>query len=51
MVIKQIGVPEALMDEIRLTPQECRPLLLRIIRSFREGVTLPWAVGGSRSMA
>jgi hypothetical protein len=46
MVIKQMTVTAALADEIRQTPEEYRPLLLRIVRSFREGVTLPSAVEG-----
>jgi hypothetical protein len=34
---------EELISEIRQTPEEYRPLLLRIVRSFREGVMLPSA--------
>lgn len=30
-----------LHDEIEQTPEEFRPLLLRIVHSFREGVTMP----------
>ena len=32
-----------LHDEIEQTPEEFRPLLLRIVHSFREGVMLPSA--------
>jgi hypothetical protein len=32
-----------LHDEIDQIPEEFRPLLLRIVHSFREGVTLPSA--------
>jgi len=34
---------QKLHDEIDQTPEEYRPLLLRIVHSFREGVTLPTA--------
>ena len=34
---------QQLIDEIELTPEEFRPLLLRIVHSFREGVTRPTA--------
>lgn len=34
---------QKLHDEIDQTPEEYRPLLLRIVHSFREGVTLPSA--------
>jgi hypothetical protein len=34
---------EELISEINQTPEEYRPLLLRIVRSFREGVILPSA--------
>lgn len=30
---------EKLMDEIQRTPEEYLPLLLRLVQSFREGVT------------
>jgi hypothetical protein len=43
MTMKPIDVTEALVNEIQQTPEEYRPLLLRIVRSFREGVTLPSA--------
>ena len=43
MAMKPINVTEALVNEIQQTPEEYRPLLLRIVRSFREGVTLPSA--------
>jgi len=32
-----------LYQEIDQTPEEFRPLLLKIVHSFREGVTLPTA--------
>ena len=41
MTTKPINVTEALVNEIQQMPEEYRPLLLRIVRSFREGVTLP----------
>jgi hypothetical protein len=34
---------EQLQKEIEQTPEEYRGLLLRIVHSFREGVTLPTA--------
>jgi hypothetical protein len=34
---------ELLHQEIDQTPEEYRPLLLRIVHSFREGVALPTA--------
>ena len=34
---------ELLHNEIDQTPEEYRPLLLRIVHSFREGVALPSA--------
>jgi len=34
---------QELHDEIEQTPEEFRPLLLRIVHSFREGVMLPTA--------
>lgn len=34
---------ELLHKEIDQTPEEYRPLLLRIVHSFREGVALPTA--------
>ncbi len=34
---------QQLHDEIEQTPEEFRPLLLRIVLSFREGVALPSA--------
>lgn len=34
---------QQLHNEIEQTPEEYRPLLLRIVHSFREGVTLPSA--------
>jgi hypothetical protein len=34
---------EQLHQEIEQTPEEYRPLLLKIVHSFREGVTLPSA--------
>ena len=40
---KPLNVTESLVNEIQQTPEEYRPLLLRIVRSFREGVTLPSA--------
>jgi hypothetical protein len=43
MAMKPSNVTEALVNEIQQTPEEYRPLLLRIVRSFREGVTLPSA--------
>jgi hypothetical protein len=39
----QPNVTQDLFHEIEQTPEEYRPLLLRIVRSFREGVTLPSA--------
>ncbi|HAS50879.1 MAG TPA: hypothetical protein DCS21_03730 [Gammaproteobacteria bacterium] len=39
MSAKLINVTELLVDEIQQTPEEYRPLLLGIVRSFREGVT------------
>ena len=43
MSMKPMNVTEALVNEIQQTPEEYRPLLLQIVRSFREGVTLPSA--------
>ncbi len=34
---------QQLHDEIEQTPEEFRPLLFRIVHSFREGVALPSA--------
>jgi len=34
---------QQLLDEIEQTPEEFRPLLLRRVHSFREGVTRPTA--------
>ncbi len=34
---------QQLIDEIEQIPEEFRPLLLRIVHSFREGVTMPSA--------
>jgi hypothetical protein len=41
-------VTEELINEIKQTPEEYRPLLLRIVRSFREGVTPPSAEASFR---
>lgn len=38
MSAKLLSVTELLVDEIQQTPEEYRPLLLNIVRSFREGV-------------
>lgn len=43
MMTNQTNVTKDLFYEIEQTPEEFRPLLLRIVRSFREGVTLPSA--------
>ena len=43
MHAEPLDVTEALVHEIQQTPEEYRPLLLRIVRSFREGVTPPTA--------
>ncbi|MFX4228249.1 MAG: hypothetical protein ACFHHU_10310 [Porticoccaceae bacterium] len=39
---------QTLHDEIDQTPEEYRPLLLRIVHSFREGVTGSSAKGANR---
>jgi len=43
MSIQSRDVTEELVNEIKQTPEEYRPLLLRIVRSFREGVMPPSA--------
>ena len=35
----ELSVTEQLMNEISQTPERYRPLLLRLVHSFREGVT------------
>ena len=39
METRKTDCTQALHDEIDQTPEEYRPLLLRIVHSFREGVT------------
>ncbi len=49
MTTKVIDYVQQLHDEIERTPEEYRPLLLRIVHSFREGVTaLPSAENSFR---
>ncbi len=43
MAITAPDYTEQLHKEIEKTPEEYRGLLLRIVHSFREGVTLPTA--------
>lgn len=43
MATKVSDYTQLLHEEIEQTPEEFRPLLLRIVHSFREGVTLPTA--------
>jgi hypothetical protein len=44
MAISEPSVTEALHAEIEQTPERYRPLLLRLVHSFREGVEAeaPW---------
>ncbi len=42
------NVTDELINEIKQTPEEYQPLLLRIVRSFREGVMLPPAEASFR---
>ena len=44
MAAKAHSVTEALHAEIEQTPERYRPLLLRLVHSFREGITAdePW---------
>jgi len=39
MTVANVDYTKQLHDEIEQTPEEYRPLLLRIVHSFREGVT------------
>ena len=41
---KETGVTEELYAEIERTPERYRPLLLRLVHSFREGIEAgdPW---------
>ena len=39
MAVADVDYIKQLYDEIEQTPEEYRPLLLRIVHSFREGVT------------
>lgn len=41
METRKIDCTQALHEEIERTPAEYRPLLLRIVNSFREGVSGP----------
>jgi hypothetical protein len=45
MIIPMItaDVTQKLIEEIYQTPEEYRPMLLRIVESFRQSVTLPSA--------
>ncbi len=48
MVTKTSRITEQLYTEIDNTPERYRPLLLRIVHSFREGIEeeMPWPSAG-----